>query len=396
MDKKKYKKTKYPNIYKHIENGTYAVDLSLGYDYSGKRIRTTRTGLKTEKEAKDLIKNSEKQAKIKQGIEFNYMSMDLIEEYFDWCLYSDKQKKSTVINKRGRFNKHIIPFFENIELNNIDGNDNIIEDWHKYLMEKEDICDETRNTLHKRLSAYLNWLQKKKKVIKVNPCTLVKNFALPYHEILYYDDKQIKQLRKTMKNYKKNKLVAYRTLAITDTIYGMGLRLGELQGFWPSDFDFDLLNSTVCNEKVVKVHLNRTIVDDKEISDGKTKGSLDVLYVGANTINSILNYINYCKSIGIVFKENDFIFKNPDRNWPYAQQTIRTNINFFIDKAGLPRRKVKELRNSTASYLISNGCGLKEVQEQLRHASSNTTSKHYATLFVENKIKRAEMMDNAL
>lgn len=66
MDKKKYIKTKYPNIYKNVENGTYAVDLSLGYNYKGKRIRTTRTGLKTEKEAKELIKNEEYQYKAKQ------------------------------------------------------------------------------------------------------------------------------------------------------------------------------------------------------------------------------------------------------------------------------------------------------------------------------------------
>lgn len=32
MNLKIYEKTKYNNIYKHRKNGTYAVDLSLGYN----------------------------------------------------------------------------------------------------------------------------------------------------------------------------------------------------------------------------------------------------------------------------------------------------------------------------------------------------------------------------
>ena len=56
MNLKIYEKTKYNNIYKHRKNGTYAVDLSLGYNQFGKRIRTTKTGFSTEKEAKLFLK----------------------------------------------------------------------------------------------------------------------------------------------------------------------------------------------------------------------------------------------------------------------------------------------------------------------------------------------------
>ena len=76
MDKKKYEKTSYPNIYRNKENKTYAIDISLGYDnITGKRIRTTRTGLKTEKEAKDLLKKLTINDKLKKDL-INKLTFD--------------------------------------------------------------------------------------------------------------------------------------------------------------------------------------------------------------------------------------------------------------------------------------------------------------------------------
>lgn len=398
MDKKKYKKTKYTNIYKHIENGTYAVDLSLGYDYRGKRIRTTRTGLKTEKEAKDLIKNLEKQARIKQGIEFDYCFEDFLEEYYNWCLYVDKQDYVNVHKKKGTMNLHILPFFQYRKISDIDDNESLIEEWHKILMEKKNIKNITRRNIHSLLSSYLNWLKIRKKVIKTNPCIYVKNFKADYREIRYYDDKQIGVLKETILNYDKNQMKKWRTCAFLNFAYGNGLRFSEVLGFKFFDFEFDILNSTVCDDDtIVKVHLARTFDNVLKVaSDGKTNDSLDIIYVNSITINSILHYVNYCKSIGMVFKEDDYIFKSKTKNIPYSQNTIRNDMNYFIKLANLPHRQIKELRSSTASYLISNGCNLKEVQDQLRHTSSKTTEKHYASLFEKNKIERAKIMKNAL
>lgn len=263
-------------------------------------------------------------------------------------------------------------------------------------MKKNEINNDTRNTIHKKLSAYFNWLMSVKNVIKINPCPLVKNFKLEHHEIMYYDNKQIEILRNAILEDNDNKILSLRTLAFLDIIYTTGLRLGELQGLQFNDFDFDILNSTVCNDTVVKLHLNRSIINDKEISDGKTANSLDIMYIGAKPINTIISYVKCCQNEGIIFNKKDFIFKNPKTDLPYTQHTLRKSLNYFISKSGLPHRKIKELRNSTASYLISNGYNLKDVQEQLRHTSYKTTEKHYAKLYENNKIERAKAMNNTL
>lgn len=393
MDKKKYIKTKYPNIYKNVENGTYAVDLSLGYNYKGKRIRTTRTGLKTEKEAKELIKNEEYQYKAKQRILFEYNFEDFLDEYFEWCKYADKQKPNTIKVKKGIFETHILSFFKGIKLSSMDGNEKIIEDWHKTLINKN-IKNDTRNTIHKKLSAYLSWIIKRKQTIKLNPCSLIKNFELEHHEIKYYTDEQISKLRNTI--LKENNIIAKRTLMALDLLYSTGLRFSELQGLKINDFDIDL--NKECKEQIVKMYIRRNIIRGDtglEESDGKTNNSLDSLYVGKNVIGSIQNYLNSCKEHDIHFNNNDYIFKN-EKGLPLSQHTIRTNMDKYIKKSGLPHRQIKELRNSTASYLISNGYDLKEVQEQLRHTRYSTTDKHYAKLYEDNKIKRAISINNSI
>ena len=79
MNLKIYEKTKYNNIYKHRKNGTYAVDLSLGYNSTGKRIRTTKTGFLTEKEAKLFLNSQDEKNKTKNLIVNKIKFKDLLE-----------------------------------------------------------------------------------------------------------------------------------------------------------------------------------------------------------------------------------------------------------------------------------------------------------------------------
>ena len=87
MNLKIYEKTKYNNIYKHRKNGAYAIDLSLGYDSLGKRVRTTKTGILTEKEAKKILADEDLKRKSKNLIINVSKFEDSLDEYFEWCLF---------------------------------------------------------------------------------------------------------------------------------------------------------------------------------------------------------------------------------------------------------------------------------------------------------------------
>ena len=178
MKKELYEKTQYPNIWKNKENGTYAIDISLGYDNRGRRIRTTKTGIKKEKEARDILQNLKLKKDLKSGITEKAHFEYLLEEYYSWLLYGKKVKETTLKRKKSRFNSRILPFFKGMKIISINRLD--IENYHRYLDKikkpnKELLDNETKNSIHKTLSAYFNWIATYKGLISINPCKAVNN-----------------------------------------------------------------------------------------------------------------------------------------------------------------------------------------------------------------------------
>lgn len=397
MNLKIYDKTKYNNIYKHKINGTYAVDLSLGYDQYGKRVRTTKTGILTEKEAKKILSDEELKKRNKNKIIFNYKFDDFLEEYYKWCILSKSVKEETLKKKRNRFNKHIIPYFTKLQLDKIE--ETTILEWHKYLDNKELNCD-TKNTIHKQLSAYFNWLVIHKKALNVNPCLAVKNFKIPPKQIEYRTLEQMNKLWETINNDEyKTEECKLRIYAITKFLFFSGFRIGELLGLKIKDFEFDILNKNIVDINEIKLSLNRTLYYSSHgyvLSNGKTNSSLGTFFIGKNAFQPIFDYIKYMNRIGYIFEKEDYIFTNPnsEKDIPvYSQEYIRKQINYFFYKAGLPHTKPKDMRSSHGTFLLSEGYSLETVQTRLRHAKKDTTEKYYATFYEEAKKRLANDID---
>lgn len=398
MNLKIYEKTKYNNIYKHIKNGTYAVDLSLGYDQYGKRIRTTKTGIKTEKEAKNILRDEELKKKNKNHIIYNYKFDSFLEEYYEWCILSKTVKEETLKKKKSRYNNHIIPFFKNVSLDKID--ENVILKWHQYLDNKMSLKQESKNTIHRQLSAYFNWLLLHKRVISINPCLTVKNFSIPKKIIEYRTLEEMNKLWEVILNdQKKSKEIKLRMYAITKLLFFGGFRIGELLGFKIRDFDFDIINKEKIDSDEIKLHLNRTLYYSSNgyiLGDGKTDESLGTIFIGKNVFQSIFDYIKYMNSIGYIFDEDDYIFANPNSNNDinvFSPTTISKQLNYFVDQAGLPHTKPKDMRSSHGTFLLSNGYSIEEVQTRLRHTKKETTEKYYATFYEENRKQLAKDID---
>ena len=402
MNLKIYEKTKYNNIYKHKENGTYAVDLSLGYDASGKRIRTTKTGILSEKEAKKVLSDEELKRTTKNNIVNISLFEDCINEYYDWCILSKTVKKETLKKKKCRFDNHILPYFQKMKLEKIGENE--ILNWHVYL-DKKDLTDETKKTLHKQLSAYFNWLLIHKRVISFNPCLAVKNYSTQKKSIEYRTKEDVELLLSTIINdTKKSEEIKLRIYSIASTLFYSGFRIGELLGLKIKDFDFDIINNDhIPNDiSIIKINLARTVYYSSTgyiIGDGKTEGSLGTFYIGVKVFNAIFDYIKYMKKIGYVLEEDDFIFMNPNSNKEinvYSLECLRTHINYFINQSGIPHTKFKDFRSSHGTFLLSEGCSIEEVQHRLRHTKKDTTEKYYATFYEKNKIELASSIDKYL
>lgn len=398
MNLKIYEKTKYNNIYKHRKNRTYAIDLSLGYDQYGKRVRTTKTGIPTEKEAKRILGNEELKKKNKDHIIFNYKFDSFLDEYYEWCILSKTVKEESLKKKKCRFDNHIIPFFKNKELDKID--ENFILKWHKYLDNKPSLNPTSKNTMHKQLSAYFNWLLIHKRIISVNPCLAVKNFKIPKKIIEYRTLEEMDKLWKCiLEDEEKTKEIKLRMYCITKLLFFGGFRIGELLGFKIKDFDFDIINKDIVDVDEIKLNLSRTLYYSSNgyiLSDGKTDNSLGTVYIGKNVFQPVFDYIKYMNKIGYIFEKNDYIFTNPNSNKKiavFSPTTISKQLNYFVNKADLPHTKPKDMRSSHGTFLLSEGYSIEEVQNRLRHTRKETTERYYATFYEENRKQLAKDID---
>lgn len=393
MNLKIYEKTKYNNIYKHRKNGTYAVDLSLGYDNTGKRVRTTRTGILSEKEAKNIRDNELNKDKIKNIITNKSKFEDGLEEYYEWCLISKKIKPESLRKKKGRFDNNILPYFKGMQYEKIDEKE--IIGWHKFI-ESKNFKPNTNNTLHKQLSAYFNWLVLRKKVMSSNPCLLVENFKIPRTMINYRTLDEMHTLWDAIENdNKKDVEIKLRILAFSKTLFFGGFRPGEFYGLQIQDFDFDILNNAEITVDQIGISIQRTLYYGKggwEIGDGKTETSIGMIYIGKYAFQPLFDYIKYMQKI-VDFKPDTYIMINPKTNKVFSQEYIRKELNYFLDCANLPHTKPKDMRSSHGTLLLSNGYSLEEVQSRLRHTKKQTTEKYYATFYNESKINLAKNID---
>lgn len=394
MNLKIYEKTKYQNIYRNKTKGTYTVMLDLGY-INGSRRKTSQSGFEKIQDAKDFLMNSENINKVTYDFKGNYLFKDLLSEYFEYMEKVEKLKLETVRRKRKRFDFHMNFFYEK-KISKITVKD--ISLWHEYLnsYKKEDgtlLSADTKNTMHKQLSSYFNWLLLKKKVINSNPCSEIKNFKIPKRKIEYRTLEEINQVFDTIDNssmYPKN--IRLLIKAILKLFFFDGFRTGEEFGLKFIDFSFDLINCDLNEEEIIKISINRTVYYTTGgwiITDGKTYDSLREIYVNSNVLKPLIEYIRCMQRMGVKYEPNDFIFTNPKNSKIYSQEYLRKIINRYFDEAGVPRVKLKDLRHSYATFLLSNGYRLEDIKDALGHTNVKTTERYYATIYEENKAKMA-------
>lgn len=402
MKKELYEKTKYPNIWKNKENGTYAIDISLGYDSRGKRIRTTKTGIKKEKEARDILQNIKLKKDLKLGITEKAKFEDLLEEYYSWLLYGEKIKETTLKRKKSRFNSRILPFFKGMKITAIKRND--IESYHKYLdkIKKDNgsfLDSETKNSIHKTLSAYFNWIVTYKNIINTNPCKTVSNYQIEKKDIDYYKLDDLELLINTIENdTTKEEHIRLLVKAIIQGLFFSGFRLGEFLGLKFKDINFDIIEKELITKNEVKIKIKTPITYDGGWIEttGKTYDSIRSKYIGKKSFQPIIDYVRFWQYAGITYSKEDYIFANPITGNIISPTQLRKHINYYMDLAGLKRLKLKDFRHSYATLLMSNGYRLEDIKEELGHTSIKITEKHYAALYEENKKNIAQNIDKLL
>ena len=103
----------------------------------------------------------------------------------------------------------------------------------------------------------------------------------------------------------------------------------------------------------------------------------------------------YRNHFGKDYIYNDYVFTWEDGH-PYSPDYVSHTFHKLLKKYDLPHIRFHDLRHTCASMLLSEGYGLKDVQEWLGHSDIKMTANIYGHLDIRRKRSIANGLEQAL
>lgn len=173
------------------------------------------------------------------------------------------------------------------------------------------------------------------------------------------------------------------------TLY-YGLRRSEVLGLRWSAIDFEK-NTLSINHAVVK---NRTIIEKDTV---KTQSSYHT-YLLIDDVKQILlrereKKIEQKAHFGKAYIESDYVFTWEDGSL-FRPDYVTRGFQRVLKRNGFPVMRFHDLRHSTASILYDKGWDIKDIQSWLRHSSIDVTSDIYTHISEDRKAKKANELNS--
>lgn len=211
----------------------------------------------------------------------------------------------------------------------------------------------SRRTLHNHVSAlrtFFLWLRRKGR-LAASPLTGVVLPKLPKTLPKFLTEQQAAELLAMPQQAFEEGLVdeaqCLRDRAALETLYGGGLRVGELCGLTAEAIDFSAGTARVLGK------------------GGKTR----VVPVGGAALDALRALAK--AQVGVARGAPLFRGKSGK---PLSPATVQRQLKKYLALAGLPTDITPhKLRHSCATHMLDRGADLRLVQEQLGHASLSTT-----------------------
>ena len=301
-------------------------------DAYGKKKRCKKRGFKTAREAKKY--EYEKSLKVEGSM--NMLLKDFVDVYFE-----DKKnelKERTCENKRDMMNRHIIPYFGDLKINDITPAQ--ITKW------QNEMCTKGYS------DSYLRMLQ--------NQLTCLFTHATRIYDLQNNPCKKVKRMGKS-----DSRRVTFWT----------GMREGELLALTKGDIDFT--NN--------KIHITKTYYranGEDVITTPKTEQSIRTIDIP-----------NFLKSEIKEYCQRKYAFLDDERLFPIGAEAVQHKMKRMIEKAGVPKIRVHDIRHSHVSYLINQGVEPLIIKERLGHKDIKITMNTYGHLYPNQQKQVAEMLD---
>ena len=192
-----------------------------------------------------------------------------------------------------------------------------------------------------------------------------------------------------------DELAAWLRVALDDRFAGMwvlaattGMRLSELAGAERDMLDLDRAMLTIENTRVV-------VKGHAADSDGKTEGSRRIISLDRFTVGALCQHVEMIDSereaFGASYPDHGKLmcFADGRRLHP---DTVTSRFNRLVDKAGVRRIRLHDVRHTYATLARDLGVNSKIVTDRLGHANESVTQQIYAHKSIGQDRAAAEMI----
>lgn len=347
-------------VRKEKDKSTWMVQASY-VDYEGNRKRTTKRGFRTKREALEWENELKKSSSCCLGMTMNSFYERYRADVLPTIRESTWDTKDTIIRLK------ILPHLGERKLNEITPSD--IRAWQsnlKNLTKKNGnpFSETYLRTINAQLNAIFNHAVKFYRLPE-NPCHRAGIMGKSKgKEKAFWTNEEYSAFIKCV----SNKPESYYGFEI---LYWCGLRIGELLGLTPNDFNF--------KEKIIYI---RKAYTKYGFGPTKTeKGNRDVV-MPDTVAEEIEDYI-----------ESIFGLESNDRIFTRSASFYRHELERGAKESGVKRLSPHELRHSHITYLVSQGFDPTVIGDRVGHESIRITLQYAHPM--EEKQKQMSQLLNA-
>ena len=373
---------------------TYEFTVSAGFDGNGKHIRNYTTYIapegvseaKADKLAIEAYREFANKAKGNKAFGENMKFNQLCDIYFSEYA-PNKLKAVTIENYQSAVRNHIAPVFGNRKLKDITTSN--VSTFLTGLDCKPLTAKKIKIVFHSIMKYAVS-----QKYISSNPCGGAVWKDITEQEFGEIENvltlQQARQLMQILDEYSPFNTII-KLLLFT------GMRSGECLGLRWDSIDFD--RQTIFIDKTLSYADNTWF-----LSTPKTLRSTRTISIDDTAIAILKKHKEeqdrQKEIVGKAWQHPELVFTSCSGHW-YDRSLLNTQFRRFIeqnkDTLNLHHRlTIHGLRHTNAALLLYAGEDIENISAHLGHASSDITSRVYAHMYAEVKVRMAKTVSNAL
>ena len=335
-------------------------------DWTGKKHQKKKEGFRTQREAKQYEHDFLERLAGSPSMTMNTLADIYLENL------KTRVKQSSYSHNMQIIGKHIRPYFGEMPVNTI--SPAAIRKWQEGFNGKG-YCNYYLHIIQAQLSTLFNFAMKYYGLPN-NPAQQAGNCwkAKASREMKFLTIEDFGKLREAL--LADNQYMYYAAFSF---LFLTGCRRGEMLALTAADID--LVGATVTINKTYN-RINKKDV----ITTPKTDKSNRTITLPSTLVDIMKQYM---AGLGEI-KPQQRIFEG------IHLRMLKTHLDTYTAKAGLPRIRVHDLRHSHASLLIEQKIPALAIADRLGHESVKTTLDIYSHLYPNKRKEVAEKIDNAL